>query len=571
MFTIESTKVDRFLRHRPGAAISATELLPATRRAASLAWQRISAGVLFWLVAGSLAHSACTPPPALKARLASRPTAEAYSALGSWFGDRKQFDCAAQAFASAARMQPSSSSLQYMWGLSLFSAGHDAEAAAPLRQAVHLDPSDVRPHLVLGAALDRQKKIADAENQWRAALAIDPDSETALDNLSQDLIEQKDYPGVVALLDKPAGSRVRSPLQCLNLGLAYAGEVKLDDAVRVLREGLNTAPDSLPIADELAVVLMLLIRDQEAYGVFELALQKHPGDQTTQLLYLRALVSSHSLKAPQFALQLLKEYPDQWEVLYLNAVLEAGEGDSRQARVHLERSIAVNPDDAESQKLLGDVLVKLEDLPHAKEHLEKAIALGDTQPEVQYDLARVLQRLGDVEHARQRLQVYQQLKNAQTGRTQAAGKAEMGDQAMAAGNAAQAVVLYREALSTDPDEPILFYKLSQALEKTNDIAGEKAALQRAIQLNPRLAEAQNQMGYLAVRAGDTTQAESYFRAAIQASPSYVVAWVNLAATQASEARWKEAKQAVDRALEIDPDNPGARRLDQAIAAAHPSP
>ena len=531
----------------------------------------IRAGFLIWLAGATFAYSACTAPRALKARLASKATAETYTAIGTWFGDQKQFSCAAEAFASAARMQPNSANIQYMWGLSLYSAGDDADAETRLRQAAHLDSSDVRPHLALGALFDRQKKTADAEGEWRAALAIDPDSETALDRLSQDLLEQKDYTGVVALLEEPASSRVRSPLQCLNLGLAYAGEVKLADSARVLREGLNTAPDSLPIADELAVVLMLMSRTEEAYAVLDLALEKHPNDQNTELLYLRTHVTSHSDKAPEFARKLLAKYPDQWEVLYLNAVLEEEEGNTQEARVHLERSIALNANYAASEKALGNVLAKLEDFPGAKQHLEKAIALGDTQPEVQYDLARVLQRLGDAQQARERLQIYQQLKNAQTGRTQAAGKAEAGDQAMAAGNAAQAAALYREAMSTYPDEPLLSYKLSQALDKTHDVAGERAALERAIQLNPNLAEAQNQMGYLSVRDGETAQAESYFRAAVQASPSYVAAWVNLAATLASEARWQDAKQAVDHALAIDPDNAGARRLDQAIAAARTNP
>ncbi|MGA7858016.1 MAG: tetratricopeptide repeat protein [Terracidiphilus sp.] len=533
--------------------------------------RRISVCILLSLATASCAFAACNAPPALKARLATKPSEQVYVEIGNWFGDHKQFDCAAAAFASAVKLDPSSESLQYMWGLSLYSAGHDAEASIPLRRAAHLDPSDVRPHLALAASLDRQKKTNDAENEWRAALVIDPDSETSLDRLSQDLIDEKDYPGVVLLLDKPARSRARSALQCLNLGMAYAGEVRLDDAAKVLREGLNTAPDSLPIADELAMVLMLQGRDDEAQAVFNLALEKHPDDQKTQVLYLEALVNSHSDKAPERAHKLLEQYPDQWEVLYLNAELESNDGDLQSARVHLVKSIDRNPQYPESHKALGEILAKLDDLPGAKQHLEAAITLGDKQPEVQYDLARVLQRMGDMEHAKERLTIYQQLKNTQTGRTQAAGKAEEGDQAMAAGNPTLAAALFREAISSDPDEPLLSYKLSQALDKTNDLAGEKAALQRAIDLNPNLAEAQNQMGYLAVHAGDAETAENYFRAAVQASPSYVVAWVNLAATFASEARWHDAKQAVDQALKIDPDNPGARELEQAIVAAAPNP
>jgi tetratricopeptide (TPR) repeat protein len=182
-----------------------------------------------------------------------------------------------------------------------------------------------------------------------------------------------------------------------------------------------------------------------------------------------------------------------------------------------------------------------------------------------------MQGLGDTAAAQEKLQIYQQLRRARADKVQAAGKAEEGDQALGADNAAQAASLYREALASDPDEPILFYKLSQALDKTRDIDGEKRALKQAIQLNPDLAEAQNQMGYLAAHEGDLSLAEGYLQAAVHASPSYEGAWINLAATLASDGKWKEAREALGHALEIDPDNADARRLSRALASANPGP
>jgi len=117
--------------------------------------------------------------------------------------------------------------------------------------------------------------------------------------------------------------------------------------------------------------------------------------------------------------------------------------------------------------------------------------------------------MGDTAQAQEKLRTYQQLKKARSDTTQAAGKAEVGDQAMASGNAAQAASLYKEALETDPDEPLLFYKLSRALDKMKDFAGEKRH-SSGHSMNPNLAEAQNQMGYLADRDGDLAQAEGYF-------------------------------------------------------------
>ncbi len=527
------------------------------------------AGILLGLLFTATAFATCTPPPKLKAELQDKPSAEAYADVGAWFGNQKQFGCAADAYASAAKLQPDSGSYQYLWGLSLFSDGRATEAEEPLHAAARLNSSDVRPHLVLAAALDQLKRTADAEAEWRAALAIDPDSETALDALSQDLINDKDYLGVIVLLGKPGEARVRSPMQSLNLGVAYASLTMLSEASTALREGLNTAPDSLPLARELALVLKLLSRNGEAYAVLDLALQHHPGDLDTELLYCRMLVSGHSENAPPLLHKVLLAHPDNAEALYLSSVLETEDGDFTQARQHLERSVALNPGDAKAQMALGNVLARFQDLQGAKEHFEKAIALDVPDPEVHYDLAKVLQSLGEGNQAQQELRTYQQLKKAQADRTEAAGKAEVGDEAMAAGDAAKAVALYRAALASNPDEPLLSYKLSRALDKTNDVAGEKAALLRAIQLDPDLAEAQNQMGYLTIREGDATAAEAYFRAAVHASPSYVSAWINLAATLASEGKSPDAKDAVDHALAIDPSNANARDLEQAIQTGKP--
>jgi len=185
-------------------------------------------------------------------------------------------------------------------------------------------------------------------------------------------------------------------------------------------------------------------------------------------------------------------------------------------------------------------------------------------------VAKVLQSLGNAAQAQEKMQIYQAMRKAESDQALAVGKIELGDRALAAGDAAQAVAFYREALADDPTEARVAYKLARALDKTNDLVNEKVELQRAIELNPNLAEAQNQLGYLAGKAGDLAQAESCYRAAVHASPSYLVAWINLAATLADEAKWQDARQAAAHALEIDPNSAEARRLAQAIAAAQPT-
>jgi tetratricopeptide (TPR) repeat protein len=548
-----------------------TALGMGARMGSGIGLSCIAAAILFLSEPFALADSSCVASPELQARVKAKPNADIYTNLGDWFSGQKQFHCAAGAFASAFHLQPTSASSAYLWGLSLSSAGENEQAVAPLRQAIHLDANDIRPHLVLATILDRMKKTAEGAVEWRKALAIDPQSAVALDSLSQNLIDQKDYSSVIALLDKPGMEQNRTAVQSLNLGMAYAGRVQLDQAAHVLREGLNNNEDSLPIANELAVVLMLLGRDEEAYSVFGLALARHPHDRPTQILYLHSMVTSKSTRALNYSGKLLAAYPDQWEVLYLAGVLESREAEFEQARAHLEHSISLNPGYYQSQEALGTVLFELGNLAAVRRHLEEAIALGDNQQEVVYKLAKVLQRLGDTEQAQEKFRIYQQLRKARFDEAQAARKEELGDEAIAVGNPLQAASFYQQALAIRPNDPLLYYKLSGALDKTKDFAGEKVALQKAIQLNPNLAEAQNQMGYLAARTGDLAQAEGYFRVAVSVSPSNIVAWINLAATLASDGKWQEARQALRHAIEIDPTSTEARQLEQTLNGAHADP
>ena len=572
MCPMQPTTIDHLRALSPTAKVLPIGLIHACPQVASLAsMARLVLVILICLTPAMASQASCTAPPAIKARLQSKPNADTYADLGKWFGDRKQFQCASQAFASALKLQPDSASLYYMWGLSLYSAGDIQAALAPLRRAAGLNPADTRTHLALGAALDRAGQTADAEWEWRAALAIDPGSATALDQLSSALLTDEDYAGTIALLEQPAHQTPRTVQQSLNLGLAYAKTLQLREAEKVLHDGLDAAPDSLPLANELAVVFMLLERPEDADRVLTAALDQHPGDFNAKVLYLRVLLSRHADNAKQFGKKLLLVAPRNWEVLYLNAQLEMRDGDLPQARAHLEQSVALKPDYFQSHTELANVLFSLKDFPGAKVQLEKAIELGDKEPAVQYQLAKVLQNLGESSQAQEKMQIYQAMRKAESDQALAVGKIELGDRALAAGDAAQAVVFYREALVDDPNEARVAFKLARALDKTNDLVNERIELERAIELNPNLAEAQNQLGYLSGKSGDLTQAESCYRAAVHGSPSYVVAWINLAATLADEAKWQDAKQAATRALELDPNNAEAHRLVEAIAAAQAHP
>jgi Flp pilus assembly protein TadD len=350
-----------------------------------------------------------TPEPIAQASKQKQPAAR-LSELGRSYESSRQFACAAEAFARASALEPGSPTLAYHWGSNLHAASKDVEAQEPLYRSRMLNPRDIQIPLTLGAVLEKLGHGQEAEKQWREALTIDPGSSTALNALSMNLIVRHDYTGVIALLDKKSPTADRSTEQILALGTSLAAVARLEDAKQTLQEGLTAYPDRLPIAHQLAMVLLIMDQPIEASHIFELALQKHPYDRKTETMYLKALALSRSEHAPDQARKVLALYPNDWQVLYLCAVLEDRDEKFSDARSHLERSIALNTTYAPAHAALGKVLDELGDLGKTKLEREKAETLGDREPDVEYELARVLRSLGQKESAKDKFNEVQQQK-----------------------------------------------------------------------------------------------------------------------------------------------------------------
>jgi tetratricopeptide (TPR) repeat protein len=365
------------------------QLLEPTR--AVIAAMRIAAGLLLWIIASGLFVRAevCRAPESMKARLQDHPTADTYTDLGIWFGQQQKYACAADAFASSLSIEPYSANVAFMFGTSLYFSGNAQEAIAALQMAEKLDGRNEKVHLILASAFDQLHQVRDAETEWRYALAIDPESSGALDHLSQDLMLDQDYAGTIALLENPIVQGQRTGTQSLNLGLAYAATNKFDEAAKVLREGLNTSPDSLALADSLFDVLVQLDRSEEATIALGLALELHPTELDSEVRHVQTLLATQSEQINHVVQGLLATDSSNWKVLYLNGALEVGERKLERARAHLEQSIALNPNFAASHAALGSVLAQLNDPASAKEQLERAITLGDDTPEVEENLSRV--------------------------------------------------------------------------------------------------------------------------------------------------------------------------------------
>jgi Flp pilus assembly protein TadD len=121
---------------------------------------------------------------------------------------------------------------------------------------------------------------------------------------------------------------------------------------------------------------------------------------------------------------------------------------------------------------------------------------------------------------------------------------------------AAAVVAFERAADANPGASTL-YRLGTLLTRTGQSAKARAVFERALALQPDLAEANNDLGALLAQGGDLDGAIARFRAALASAPEYPDALNNLGYALLLTGRDQEARALYEKALALQPDFPEA--------------
>jgi Flp pilus assembly protein TadD/peroxiredoxin len=121
---------------------------------------------------------------------------------------------------------------------------------------------------------------------------------------------------------------------------------------------------------------------------------------------------------------------------------------------------------------------------------------------------------------------------------------------------AAALVAFERAAQANPTASTL-YRLGTLLVKGGQPARAKVALERALAMQPGLAEASNDLGALLAQEGDVPGAIERFRAALATAPDYPDALNNLGYALLLTGHEPEARELYEKALKLQPDFPEA--------------
>src|SRR5580704_2892603 len=486
-----------------------------------------------------------------------RPTAGAYNTLGVLYAQADRVSCGVAAFEAALQLGDQNWEAHYNLALALLRRGDRARAVHELQTATQQKPDSVSSHFALGSVFEDEKKLGNAEEQFRSALKIDPHFAPGAIKLSEVLITEGKPQAAIACLEdavKQAPPDQAEPVQAA-LGAAYAANGDMEKGLATLKHLVAAQPDSADAHFNLALVYARQGQSRDEAGAlteFREALRLDQGMDPARIALGRFLISlqRHSDAAP-VVLEYTRHQPQDSQGFY--ALGQAYQGlNKSEAAVHaLERAAVLDPKDAAIRFDLGRLLASIGQTDAAIPQLQAAARINPTDISAHNELVLLLEKTGDKEGARVERAKLAALKLESDKESAIARFNEKAREYLSAGNPKAAAESYEKALRLSPRDAKLHYNRSLALDRLGDFSSEREELSRTVELDPNLAVAQNQLGLLAWRSGQQAQAEKLFKKTLAIDPTFSEAQSNLGVLYSQQGKNTEATQLFQRAIEND--------------------
>jgi tetratricopeptide (TPR) repeat protein len=486
------------------------------------------------------------------------PTAGAFNTLGALYAQQDEVSCAISAFEASLRSQDQNWEAHYNLAIALLRKGERTRASRELQTAIVQKPDSVNSRYALASVLEEEKKFSEAEEQLRNVLKQDAKFAPATLMLGRVLInESKPQPAIETLEE---GLQQQPPTEQAEslwsvLAVAYAENGQLEKGLQVLTDFIAAQPNS---ADAHLQLGLLFLRGNsshqaEAVNAFREALRLDPNLDAARLALGQTLIASQNFND---AIAVLLDYTarksNDAQGFSALGFSYQGLNQSEPAIQALQRSVELSPD-ATTRLALGKLLVSAGRTGDAIRQLQEAERMNPADAETHKQLLSLLERSGrkaDVQMERGKVAGLQSLadKDIEIGKLN-----EEASHLLVAGDAKAAAEKYQRAVQLNARDAKLRYNFSLALDRLGDVTAEKRELLKAVQLDPGLSIAQNQLGLLALNAGQRQEAEVRFKKAIEAEPGFAEAQSNLAVVYSQKGKLPEAASLFQEAIKNDPN------------------
>jgi len=383
----------------------------------------------------------------------------------------------------------------------------------------------------------------------------------SLMHLNRMLGRHSDKKAVQRLIDRVATPYGDLPEAHFAMGLAAVSANDLMRAQGEFQKALQQRPDWE--SAELAYA-QLLARTSPSSAIESLNefLARKPDARDARLTLARLLISERKYDAAraQFDI-LLKDSPDNPDLVYPVAMLALQQGDAAGARSQLEKLLKLDfPDKSAVHFFLGQLDEEEKKPDLALDHYRQVTA-GDQYIAARGRAAQILLRQGKLEEAREQLRTTRggtpaekiQLILVEAQLLREAGRGE------------ESYALLEAALAKQPDNPELLYETALAAERQGKPQVLEKHLGHLIKLKPDHAHALNAFGYsLAERNIRLAEAHTLLTQALALAPQDPFIMDSMGWVLFRQGKLAEALKTLETAYGIKPDPEIAAHLGEVL-------
>lgn len=277
---------------------------------------------------------------------------------------------------------------------------------------------------------------------------------------ADDALTRRDYAAAVKALKPALEIDPRSPEAWFSLAYAYTGLHQNDDAVQAYQRSLELRPDFFEARLNLGILLFDMNRPGESLDHLAKAAALRPTNPRAHLYYGRALAQ---VGRGEDAEKQLRQAAQVDPGLAAAAQFELGElylAEKRyvDALQSFRKASELDPKLQRAQLGMGLAEEGLERPAEATASLERYLAAQPQDVETQFHLARIYLQSGQAQKALEHLQVVDQAKPGMAGLT-----AALGDAYALLKKFPESEKFYRAALGATPREPDLHRALGRTL------------------------------------------------------------------------------------------------------------
>ena len=405
---------------------------------------------------------------------------------------------------------------------------NDASGAVDsLQQAIKNDPGNAVAHYQLGIAFDMQHNEQRAESEWRESVRLRPDLTDAQRALAALALRRGDLDALTQTAQQIIANAPYAPDGYLMRALAEMNRQKYSDAEQDLHKAMEIVPGSP--APYVQMGNLHQVQKQYAEGIkfYQQALDKDPSSTDA----LQGIMNTY----------LAQKQPD----LAIGAA---------------RAQVAKSPNTSGFYDLLGTALYQKKDFGGAHAAFQKAIELDKNNSDALLKLGQVQAAEGSVSQA---LATYQQ--SIRDHPREIAFYILAGEMYESQSNWDQAKGMYQKALEIQPDNPLASNNLAYVMLEQGgnvDVALEMA--QTARRGMPDSSNAADTLGWAYFQKGVYRSAIDMFQESLRlsekrggADDTTVHYHLGLAYQKANQPA--QARQQLERALKINPNNSEARK------------